>query len=221
MNPMYRAGALVAAGAFIVGLTLVAEAKIIAPSKYRKVVDGVGSCVFSTDEVPFKKEDSYKVQTEFSGDDEIHLRCYFAKQLVDYRDQGKISSQLRGMEGGNPSISTRLQFAPPRWQYRGNIKVTEAALDWDQMRADLVRSGDCNYRKEPKEGSPCINIAEEVRNLVRDEGHSLPYTTEICVHFEFDVVEEKIPNPKNVLEMIDKKSFVTLAKGCFKYTLKE
>ncbi len=55
--------------------------------------------------------------------------------------------------------------------------------------------------------------------MAKEEKVSLPYTTEICVHIDFDMVDKKVPSPRNRLQLIDKKQFHTIAKGCFDYTV--
>lgn len=189
-------------------------------SPHRKVENGIGNCVFSRKELPFKKDATFAgLTTQFEGPGPVYARCYYPKTVGEYRNEGKLRSQIRGDAMNKPSINRRLQFATPVWYYQHTVDAGPKNLHRDQAYLWLTPSGQCDMRKKPRTGE-CVNIEAEVRKMAEKEGASLPFTTQVCMHIDFDVVNEKIPNPDNVLEQIDKKQFVTIAKGCFDYTVK-
>lgn len=190
------------------------------PSKHRKIRHGVGNCVFSNKVLMYRKDATYKLKRNFVAPEKVYARCYYAKKLKKYKHVGKLKSQMRGMGHRRPSYNRRLQFSPPRWYYAHTIRLTTKVGNSDQGRMDIIPSGSCDFKKRPRTGR-CIDLEKEVRNLAKQEKASLPYTAKICVHIDFDVVNKRVPSRKNRLKLVDKRQFHTLAKGCFKYTVKK
>ncbi len=220
MNTSFRClksqlfGALVLAA---LAATLPSEAEA-QPSPHRRIKRGIGNCVFSNKLLNHKGDGSYKLKRRFNAPEQVYARCYYAKPLKEYKSIGKLKSQLRGTGYEPPRFNRRLQFKVPVWNYAHTIRVSGRNEKWDQTRMDIVSSGRCDFKKKPRTGR-CINLEQEVRRMAKEEKASLPYTTEICVHIDFDMVDKKVPNPKNRLQLIDKKQFYTIAKGCFEYTV--
>ncbi|MCB9676254.1 MAG: hypothetical protein H6737_14120 [Alphaproteobacteria bacterium] len=204
---------------FVLAIAGVASAGVTNESPHRKTVDGIGNCVFSAKEMPFQKDDTFELATKFEGPSPVYARCYYPKTVGEYRGEGKLHSQLRGDARTGPEVNRRLQFAPPNWFYAHTVKAPTSDDTRDQTYLWITPSGQCDIRKVPRTGA-CIDLDAEVRQLAEQEKASLPFTTKVCLHIDFDVVNEKIPNPENILEMIDRKQFVTIAKGCFDYTVK-
>ena len=68
-----------------------------ANSKYRKVENDRGNCIFSTGGLPYQKEDQYTgVGATFStASRPVEVRCYFPQQIQDYLASGKFWNELR------------------------------------------------------------------------------------------------------------------------------
>lgn len=201
-----------------------AEAKLRSPSKYRKIKKGIGNCVFSTKGLGFKKEASYKLKKSFKEPEEVHARCYFAKQLKEYASKtyGKIDNSLMGMAprtGAGPAkkyFTGRLQFAEPMRQYNVTFLIDSNNINWDQVRLDMPLTGrgkqDCEFTMVKfKKPNKCANIANEVRYMKKK-------TSKVCLYIEFDKVDKKVF--KRGKGWVKKRQFHVLAKGCFDYTVK-
>lgn len=197
-----------------------ALAGVTHPSPHRKVENGIGNCIFSSQPLKFQADSSYRPKRSFSQGEKVYARCYYPKTTGEYRNEGKLKSQLRGIYPEPPRVNRRLQFDQPTWNYAHTVRADAKNWSKDMQYMWIVPSGDCDFKKVPRTGD-CVDLEHEVRKLAASKKESLPFTTEICVHIDFDVVNRKVPNPANALERIDKREFVTIAKGCFEYTLRE
>jgi len=209
---------MVALAAVTTLASAVALAAPVDPSPHRQITGTVGNCVFSSRELKYQKDDSYVLATSFKAPDQVYARCYFPKRVADFRDAGKIASQLRGVGNEPPRYNRRLQFARPTWNYAHTVRADGPKNSQRDQSYMWITRADCDFKDKPRTGA-CIDLEQEVRKLAAAERASLPYTTEICVVIDFDLVDERVPNPKNRRELIDKKQFMTMAKGCFTYTV--
>lgn len=170
-------------------LSLLSATLVTPDSTHRKVTDGVGNCIFSAEGLPFGKEEVYKPETSFSTSHPIlEWRCYFPKQVKEYREVGAFYNQLRD-EG---QYTTYLSIEVPDggrtfFEAMGTITPDSDSYEWDQQRT--IASGKGCYKRDGE----CIDLDKQVRALAKEEKAALPYTAEVCFSHSFkwtDAYEE-------------------------------
>lgn len=154
-------------------------------STYRAVKDGVGNCIFSTGDLPFDKEASYRdVKTSFgTGDVPVQIRCYYPKQLKEYVPLGRFWNQIRDEGVWNNLFTIESKGGRLQFDRVGEYRPTSESLEWDQMRMMIEHPGGrCNFKDDSKLGKDgCVDIDKQVRALAAAEGAALPYTAKVCI----------------------------------------
>ncbi|MCP5396971.1 MAG: hypothetical protein H6918_09625 [Sphingomonadaceae bacterium] len=119
-------------------------------SRYRQVSDGVGNCIFSTGELSYRNDDApgYRMQTaSFSASQPVHVRCYFPSALVNFASMGKAYNTLRSNQTYNMELVAHLPGGEEL--LISKIGGGYDRPDRDQVRLDLIRSGDCDFALDP------------------------------------------------------------------------
>ena len=215
------------AATLVVILAIPAQAELTQKdSKHRDIQDGIGNCIFSSQPLPFDKEDRYEVETSFQTGDKVYARCYYPSRIGDKKSEGKLKNSLRGMAGKvgpipKPYYEARIQWTDEPLRNHTKVVVHKAKYDTrDQILMYLFEDRHCDFTMA-KFGKPdqCVDIDRETRNMAKTNDESTPFTTQVCVSVSIDVVNETKVDPKTLGEY-DVKAVHELARGCFDYTAK-
>ncbi|MCR9130693.1 MAG: hypothetical protein NXI12_14355 [Alphaproteobacteria bacterium] len=211
-------------------------------SRYAQVdSDGVGNCIFSNQELSYQQEGSAAYRnnkTEFSNGENVHVRCYFAQPLGQYRSNGRLSNSLRDGRGYFVDFELR---DPARPGSMGPDIVSGQHYDYDssdasmtQQRFDIGDMADCDFRLPESENrrwgnsaSRCTDLNHFTRRVAEEAGASLPFTATYCVRvfMQFaDVIDERREFDSNTgswrtsraPRIMDHR----IAESCFDYTVR-
>ena len=225
-------------------LTLLAGtgfATIKVASPHRKVdSQGIGNCVFSTSELGFQKDGSYKLTTQFTAPQEVHSRCYFPKMTKEYESLGKVYNSLRDKREKYASFNVKgshglFQIDSMKFTY------DDDNADWDQQRFDITGTADSDFmlydRDATRFGGVVKNAASTAGGLSLDLGNYVkamaesdgkyPYTAKFCMDVNISVADdtktvEKWDSNHQNREWVKVPVYKThaLAQSCFDYTIK-
>jgi hypothetical protein len=225
------------------GLLLVAAGALAAnqaPSPHRKVdTSGVGNCVFSNETLPFQKDSSYKLKTQFSVPEPVYARCYFPKQIQDYKSLGSVYNSIR--DDNRYGAELIHQTASNGFTMDQVNQGLNAAENGDQQAFDLAgtASSDFGYRDRAmaeREGAKEFNEKKnrfilalpKLAKYLSLADKKYPYTINLCVRtfvtISNQIEEESKYDSSTKKTIITKKPIYktqTIAKGCFDYTIKK
>jgi hypothetical protein len=215
-----------------------ALATITSPSPHRKVVDGIGNCVFSTEELLYQKDSSYQLTTEFTAPQAVHARCYYPKTLQEYKTMGKTHNSLRassyfgsfGLKNESTSLSTNKYTVKKETsdQQRFDIDGTGENTDFginNKITAD--KFGATQLRKATQNTEYAIDMGKYVKAMAEMAG-KYPFTATFCIKNYIEYADEsKVFKHFNEKTKTWSESLPTqvikiapLAEGCFDYTIK-
>lgn len=194
------------------------------PNKYIKLDKGIGNCIFATHELEKDKEAAYTdVREEFKAPEQVHVRCYFAKELQGYESKGKLSNSMRNgvywQDLSVESVKTTNGFT-----YKMETKYDkEKEKTWSTRRYDLVLDAKgCDW-KYPDAYTDCVDVEKDARELAKADKASLPYTAKVCVQVYMTYADEKKSQWDEYSKSWELKDVVyktPLSESCFKYTVK-
>ncbi len=163
-------------------------ATLVTPESVFRKVDGfgVGNCVFSSTPMPFMKESTYDVKTEFNSSDKpVEIRCYFGQKVGEHTAKGAFYNSLRDEnEYFNYLTIEEPDGGDTFYERLGVYHPSGKSIDWDQMRMGIQPNGpiNCNWDADDKLGTDgCMDIDKQVTALAAKKGASLPYTAEVCI----------------------------------------
>lgn len=175
------------------------DAQINNPSSHRQVDEnGVGNCVFSTGELPYRNESApgYRaIKTDFTEGEDVHVRCYWPRTASRYSSVGRLWNSIRD---DNRYHSSLIWVRPPELNadapdfFINSVKTTvdEQFSAADQQRFDIVEASDCDFQiidvpKQSEYGvtSPnnCISLAGFGRAVRPRYALNDPRTFRFCV----------------------------------------
>jgi hypothetical protein len=226
--------ALIAAGA--------AGAEKLTKSKYRKLKRGVGNCVFSTQPLPFEKEDSYEVKKDFTSGDVVHARCYFGKQLQSFKKKGKLKNELRDeniyrarvdFEPADKKLKKKLKRADKTKKKKASSEDAVAPVSFPKAIKRLSADGSDewdqrDYRLDPSHHrclfpaldgeSKCLDFDRAVKAYAKQLEQPLPFAAQVCMTTFVPYVDKTKKKGEAEAEDVVKED--VLAEDCFTWTAK-
>jgi hypothetical protein len=220
------------------GMLLIAAAAQAAvdPSPHRKVdAQGVGNCVFSTNELSRGEDSSYKLTNSFKAPQSVHARCYFPKTLDNYSSAGKFANSMRDTHeywtslmiqrpDGLTVIDRGLYDFDGTWdQQRFDIDGTAENADFGLKGSEAERYGASVKSTDTSEMS--LNLPNYVKALAV-AANKFPYTAKFCMDVYTDIADSVHEESKYddfskkwITKQVPQTKSYIISRGCFDYTI--
>jgi MYXO-CTERM domain-containing protein len=193
------------------------------PSKYRKVADGAGNCVFSSKSLALTNEDNYEIKESFAAPEPLFARCYYAEPFSKLSSKGKVANSLRDKKEyyAYLTITNTAATAKESSQrfYRVGFPYSDKTKNLDTSSFALdAASKPCEFKADELPGK-CLDVAEIVARIAKEDRTS-PATVEVCLKIYIPFAESKkkyFDEAKSAWTEVPDEEYHTLAQSCVKY----